>query len=132
VRLRSVKFYRAAREREYFFPRIYNVPVYEYRCTQCEHQFELWQEVGAEAPACEKCGAEVRKIFHPVRTIYKGSGFYITDTRAEKSKSSGGASSDKASTPAESKSEATSTSSTESASSTPASTPSAPAKSENK
>lgn len=66
------------------------MPVYEYRCTSCEHQFELWQEVGAEAPECPECSSAVKKIFHPVRTIYKGSGFYITDTRAEKSKSSSG------------------------------------------
>lgn len=64
------------------------MPVYEYRCLSCEHQFEEWQEVGSAPPPCPQCQSEVRKIFHPVRTIFKGSGFYITDTRAEKSKSS--------------------------------------------
>lgn len=64
------------------------MPTYEYKCKQCEHQFELWQEVGADAPECPECGAEVQKIFHPVRTIFKGSGFYITDSRSAVSKSS--------------------------------------------
>lgn len=45
--------------------------------------FELWQEVGADAPPCPSCGAPSKKVFRPVRTIFKGSGFYLTDTRAE-------------------------------------------------
>jgi putative FmdB family regulatory protein len=64
------------------------MPTYEYKCKQCEHQFELWQEVGADAPKCPECGAEVQKVFHPIRTIYKGSGFYITDSRPAASKPS--------------------------------------------
>jgi putative FmdB family regulatory protein len=63
------------------------VPNYEYRCTNCENQFEIWQEVGADAPPCPNCQSEVKKVFHPIRTIYKGSGFYVTDLRAEKEKS---------------------------------------------
>lgn len=100
------------------------VPVYEYRCTSCEHQFEVWQEVGAEPPACEECGAAVKKVFHPVRTIYKGSGFYITDTRSEKSGSASPKSTPAASS-SESKTETKSTTADSSAPSTPA-----PAKSE--
>jgi putative FmdB family regulatory protein len=65
------------------------MPTYEYQCTDCEHRFEIWQSVGEAAPQCPECGAEVRKIFHPVRVIYKGSGFYITDSRAEKTGKSG-------------------------------------------
>jgi len=64
------------------------MPTYEYKCKKCEHQFELWQEVGADAPKCPECGSEVQKVFHPIRTIYKGSGFYITDSRPAASKSS--------------------------------------------
>lgn len=62
------------------------MPTYEYKCKQCDNQFELWQEVGADAPPCPECGAEVQKVFHPVRTIFKGSGFYITDSRPPVSK----------------------------------------------
>ena len=66
------------------------MPIYEYKCTNCEHQFELWQEVGAEAPVCPECGQAVKKIFHPVSVHYKGSGFYITDSRSKKEASIGG------------------------------------------
>ena len=86
------------------------MPNYEYECTQCSHRFEIWQSVGEEAPACPECGSVVRKVFHPIRTIYKGSGFYITDSRSDKSSGS---------KPAESTTEKT-----ETAPSTPATTPS--------
>ena len=60
------------------------MPNYEYKCVACEHIFELWQEVGAVAPPCPECGSEVKKVFHAPRVIFKGSGFYVTDLRAEK------------------------------------------------
>lgn len=59
------------------------MPTYEYKCTQDGSTFELWQEVGAPAPQCPTCGADTKKVFHPTRTIFKGSGFYVTDKRAE-------------------------------------------------
>lgn len=59
------------------------MPNYEYRCTSCDNLFEIWQEVGSEAPPCPECQSEVKKVFHPIRTIFKGSGFYVTDLRAE-------------------------------------------------
>ncbi len=59
------------------------MPNYEYKCTREGTTFELWQEVGADAPPCPTCGAPSKKVFRPVRTIFKGSGFYLTDTRAE-------------------------------------------------
>ena len=43
----------------------------------------MWQEIGALAPPCPTCGAVTKKVFRPMRTIFKGSGFYLTDTRAE-------------------------------------------------
>jgi len=90
------------------------VPNYEYQCKTCEHQFEIWQAVGEAAPPCPECGAEVKKVFHPPRIHFKGSGFYITDLRAEKNKakSSGEAKSEAAS---EAKSEAASEAKSESA-----------------
>lgn len=60
------------------------VPNYEYKCVNCNHIFELWQNVGEAAPQCPECGSEVKKVFHPPRVIFKGSGFYVTDLRAEK------------------------------------------------
>ncbi|HVF84666.1 MAG TPA: FmdB family zinc ribbon protein [Abditibacteriaceae bacterium] len=63
------------------------MPNYEYQCTACDHIFELWQPVGEAAPACPECESAVKKIFHAPRVIFKGSGFYVTDLRAEKSAS---------------------------------------------
>ena len=65
------------------------MPNYEYKCTQDGSRFELWQEVGAEAPACPTCGAPSKKVFSPPRVIFKGSGFYLTDLRAEQSAGKG-------------------------------------------
>ncbi len=60
------------------------MPNYEYECTQCAHRFEVWQSVGEDAPPCPECKSEVKKVFHVPRVIFKGSGFYVTDLRAEK------------------------------------------------
>lgn len=59
------------------------MPTYEYKCTNDGEIFDLWQEVGSAAPPCPTCGAPTQKVFRPIRTIFKGSGFYLTDTRAE-------------------------------------------------
>jgi putative FmdB family regulatory protein len=67
------------------------VPNYEYQCTKCDNVFELWQNVGEAAPPCPQCAAtEVKKVFHPPRVHFKGSGFYLTDLRAEKEKAGSG------------------------------------------
>jgi putative FmdB family regulatory protein len=59
------------------------VPTYECSCPSCGHRFDIWQAVGSEAPACEKCASATKKVFQPPRVIFKGSGFYLTDKRAE-------------------------------------------------
>lgn len=63
------------------------MPTYEYKCTNDGSTFDIWQEVGSPAPPCPDCGAPTKKVFAPPRIIFKGSGFYLTDKRAE----SGGA-----------------------------------------
>lgn len=65
------------------------MPNYEYECTRDASRFELWQEVGSPPPSCPDCGAETKKIFHVPRVIFKGSGFYLTDLRAEQGKNGG-------------------------------------------
>ncbi len=56
------------------------MPIYEYRCLKCGHQFEKLQSVSEDAVRkCEKCGARVTRLFHPVAVHFKGSGFYSTD-----------------------------------------------------
>lgn len=57
------------------------MPLYEYRCTQCDHHFELHHQVGAPAGPCPVCGGPVRRIFTSVGLIFKGSGFHTTDYR---------------------------------------------------
>ena len=66
------------------------MPTYEYRCTQCEHRFDIFQRIDEEPlHTCERCGGELRKVFHPAGIVFKGSGFYATDSRrASKSSSS--------------------------------------------
>jgi putative FmdB family regulatory protein len=57
------------------------VPIYEYRCPRCGHQFEIMHAVDAEPPKCERCGRAVKRVFTPVGIIFKGSGWHITDYR---------------------------------------------------
>lgn len=56
------------------------MPIYEYRCLKCGHQFEKMQKI-ADKPVskCEKCKERVTRVFHPVAIHFKGSGFYSTD-----------------------------------------------------
>ena len=58
------------------------MPVYEYECTNCHFHFERHQHI-SDAPiqVCPECAGEVRRVFHPVGIIFKGSGFYATDNR---------------------------------------------------
>ena len=65
------------------------MPTYEYLCNECEHAFEVVQSFSEAAiEICPKCGGEVRKVYNNVGIVFKGSGFYKTDSRSsEKSKS---------------------------------------------
>jgi putative FmdB family regulatory protein len=65
------------------------MPTYEYKCTQCDHQFEVFQSMNDEpVKTCEKCGGEVRKLFGTAGIIFKGSGFYVNDYKSGSSDSS--------------------------------------------
>lgn len=56
------------------------MPIYEYRCLKCGHQFEKLQNITAQpVRRCEKCNERVSRVFHPVAIRFKGSGFYSTD-----------------------------------------------------
>lgn len=61
------------------------MPTYEYECTKCGHEFELFHAISAEPPKrCPKCRCKVRrKIGTGAGLLFKGSGFYITDYRSE-------------------------------------------------
>jgi putative FmdB family regulatory protein len=72
------------------------MPTYEYACTECGNRVEVIQRIDEQPPAvCERCGGTLRKVFHPAGIVFKGSGFYATDSRTKaKSKSKGGADGD--------------------------------------
>lgn len=58
------------------------MPIYEYVCTSCGHRFETRQSFSDEPVAdCPECGAPVRRVLHPAGVIFKGSGWYKTDSR---------------------------------------------------
>jgi putative FmdB family regulatory protein len=58
------------------------VPTYEYECSLCKHHFERKQSFDEEPVAvCPKCQGKARRIINVIPVIFKGSGFYITDSR---------------------------------------------------
>jgi putative FmdB family regulatory protein len=66
------------------------MPTYEYRCTSCGNRFDVFQRLEEESlRVCDRCGGELRKVFHPAGIVFKGSGFYATDSRAKKASGDG-------------------------------------------
>ena len=95
------------------------MPTYQYACTECDHAFEQVQSFSDDAlTVCPACGGKLRKVFNAVGVVFKGSGFYRTDSRTGREKTAA-AKSDQAPA-AETKSSGSASS--PAASSTPAST----------
>lgn len=62
------------------------MPTYVYRCDDCNHQFELFQRMSDDPiDTCPNCQSKVRRVIHPVGVVFKGSGWYINDSRAKNS-----------------------------------------------
>ena len=60
------------------------MPVYNYQCSNCKFRFELRQTFKDEPRAtCPACDATASRIFSPVPILFKGPGFYVTDSRIE-------------------------------------------------
>ena len=58
------------------------MPTYTYRCDACGHQFEAVQRFSDDPlRECPSCGGVVRRVIQPVGVVFKGSGWYITDSR---------------------------------------------------
>ena len=58
------------------------MPTYQYRCTECGEDLEAVQKFSDSAlTTCPACGGQLRKVFNPVGVVFKGSGFYRTDSR---------------------------------------------------
>ena len=59
------------------------VPTYDYQCRSCERVIEVIHPMASDGPSiCEQCGGTLRRILYPTGIIFKGSGFYSTDSRS--------------------------------------------------
>jgi putative FmdB family regulatory protein len=93
------------------------MPTYDYQCSACEHEWELFQRITEDpvktCPACKKRKA-VRQFGTGAAIVFKGSGFYETDYRSESYKKSAEADKKKPSSSSDSKSEKSDSGSTKS------------------
>lgn len=84
------------------------MPTYEYTCTGCGEKIEVFQSF-SEKPlrTHDECGGDLKKVFHARGVVFKGSGFYSTDSRS-KAKSTGQSESSKSTSSDSSKSDSSS------------------------
>ena len=60
------------------------MPTYQYACTECDHAFEQFQSFSEDSlTECPQCQGRLRKLFNAVGVVFKGSGFYRTDSRTD-------------------------------------------------
>jgi putative FmdB family regulatory protein len=66
------------------------MPTYVYRCNRCQNQFEQFQKF-SDSPLtiCPKCQGQIHRVIYPTGIVFKGSGWYITDSRKDSDKSDG-------------------------------------------
>ena len=85
------------------------MPTYSYACTECDNRFDIVQSFTDDTlTVCPACSGKLRKLFNSVGIVFKGSGFYRTDSRGGGGTSSEGAGekkSDAAAAKSDSKSE---------------------------
>ncbi|OBI34980.1 FmdB family zinc ribbon protein [Mycobacterium colombiense] len=96
------------------------MPTYSYQCTECDDRFDIVQAFTDDAlTTCKRCAGRLRKRFNSVGVVFKGSGFYRTDSResGKKSSSSNGSSSSDSGSNGSSSSDKSSSSSTDKSSS---------------
>jgi putative FmdB family regulatory protein len=115
------------------------VPTYQYACTACGHRFEAVQSFSdSSLTDCPECAGRLRKVFSSVGIVFKGSGFYRTDSRtggsgtdsgkdSGKEKVAAGTSSDSGDSKGSSGSDSSTKKADSSPTSAPSSTSSAPA-----
>ena len=87
------------------------MPTYQYSCTECGYFFEAVQSFSDDSlTVCPECSGRLRKVFNAVGVVYKGSGFYRTDSRSSgktEATTSASTSDSPSTTKTETKSEAT-------------------------
>lgn len=99
------------------------MPTYQYACKACEHRFEAVQSFSdASLTECPECSGQLRKLYGSVGVVFKGSGFYRTDSRSESSTSSPAKAESSSTSSSESKSDSTTSSSSSSSSTSSGST----------
>ena len=102
------------------------MPTYSYACTECGNRFDAVQAFSDDAlTTCPKCSGKLRKLFGSVGVVFKGSGFYRTDSRPGSSSSDTSSSDSSSSSSSDSSS---CTKSSDSSSKSESSTSSTPAK----
>lgn len=75
------------------------MPTYQYSCTECGHFFEAVQSFSDDSlTVCPECNGRLRKVFNAVGVVFKGSGFYRTDSRGSSTSSDTGTSTSSTST----------------------------------
>jgi putative FmdB family regulatory protein len=58
------------------------MPTYQFRCANCEHAFEVIQSFDDDSvPNCPECQGEAKKVYGGIGVLFKGPGFYKTDSR---------------------------------------------------
>ena len=107
------------------------MPTYQYTCTECGEPLEAVQKFSDEPlTVCPACGGRLRKVFSPVGIVFKGSGFYRTDSRKSAAAAAAApATKDKDKSPAESSSSTSDSGSSNGTADKPAAKKTEPAKS---
>jgi putative FmdB family regulatory protein len=60
------------------------LPTYQYACSACQHEFEVFQAFSESSLThCPECNGELRKVYSAVGVVFKGSGFYKTDSKSD-------------------------------------------------
>ena len=93
------------------------MPTYSYACTECGHRFDAVQAFSDDAlTTCPQCSGRLRKLFNSVGVVFKGSGFYRTDSRESAKSSPNGSAKSSESTSSSEKSSSTSSNGSDSSS----------------
>lgn len=91
------------------------MPTYAYACTTCPHRFDVVQSFTDDAlTTCPECEGRLRKVFNSVGVVFKGSGFYRTDSRSNGANGASMTAGDSSSTTSSSAKDAASSSSSDS------------------
>jgi putative FmdB family regulatory protein len=106
------------------------VPTYSYACTDCGDRFDVVQAFTDDTlTTCEQCSGRLRKLFNSVGVVFKGSGFYRTDSRESAKSSTNGSAKTSSSSGTDTSSSSDKSSSSESSSTSSTKSDSATAKS---